>query len=115
MIALSGATRSYLDGAARREIVEIERRRAVYLHGRPRVPLEGRSLILVDDGVATGASVRVALKALRRRRPRALVLAVPVAPTETIDELIGRLVRGSDPRREDVSLLRFASLASTRR
>lgn len=87
VVALSGVTRSYLDRAAKREIVEIERRRAVYLHGRPRVPLEGRTLILVDDGIATGASVRVALKALRRRRPKALVLAVPVGPAEAIDEL----------------------------
>jgi putative phosphoribosyl transferase len=44
-------------------------------------------LILVDDGIATGASVRAALKALRRRKPRALILAVPVAAAETIEEL----------------------------
>jgi putative phosphoribosyl transferase len=69
---------------AKSELVEIERRRQAYLQGRERVPLEGRTLILVDDGIATGASVRVALVALRRRRPRALVLAVPVAPADTI-------------------------------
>ena len=87
VIRLSGITQGYLDRKARRELAEIERRREVYLRDRPRVPLDGRTLILVDDGIATGASARVALRALRRRRPKALILAVPVAPTETLDEL----------------------------
>jgi putative phosphoribosyl transferase len=87
VIASSGISRDYLDRAARRELVEIERRRRAYLRDRPPVPLEGRTLILVDDGIATGASVRAALEALRRRKPRALILAVPVAPAETLEEL----------------------------
>lgn len=87
VIGLSGVGRDYLDRAAMRELAEIERRRRAYLRDRPRVPLEGRTLILVDDGIATGASVRAALKALRRRKPRALILAVPVAAAETIEEL----------------------------
>ena len=60
---------------------------SVYLRGRARVPLEGRTIILVDDGIATGASVRAALKALRRKGPKALILAVPVAPLEAVDAL----------------------------
>jgi putative phosphoribosyl transferase len=91
VIALSGVGRDYLDRAAKRELAEIERRRRAYLRNRPRVPLEGRTLILVDDGIATGASVRAALKALRRRNPRALILAVPVAAAETIEELRGEV------------------------
>jgi putative phosphoribosyl transferase len=87
VIRLSGITQGYLDRKARRELAEIERRREVYLRDRPRVPLDGRTLILVDDGIATGASARVALRALRRRRPKALILAVPVAPAETLDGL----------------------------
>jgi putative phosphoribosyl transferase len=51
------------------------------------VPLEGRTLIVVDDGIATGASMRAALKAIRRRRPKALILAVPVAPAEVVQAL----------------------------
>ena len=51
------------------------------------MPLEGRTLIVVDDGIATGASVRAALKALRRRGPKALILAVPVAPGDTVEAL----------------------------
>jgi putative phosphoribosyl transferase len=84
VIAMSGIGRDYLARATERELEEIERRRKVYLGARPRVPLEGRTLILVDDGIATGASVRAALIALRRRGPRALVLAVPVAPADTL-------------------------------
>ena len=78
---------SYLAAEALRQLAEIERRRRLYLGLRPRVPLEGRDAIVVDDGIATGATVRAALQAVRRARPRSLVLAVPVAPPETLAEL----------------------------
>jgi putative phosphoribosyl transferase len=84
---LAGLDRSYIDQEAKRELAEIERRRQAYLGDRPRVPLQGRTLIVVDDGIATGASMRAALKALRRRGPEALILAVPVAPPETVEAL----------------------------
>jgi putative phosphoribosyl transferase len=84
---LADITQDYIDAAAKRELQEIERRRKAYLQGRARVPLEGRTVILVDDGIATGASIRAALKALRRKAPKVLILAVPVAPSETIEEL----------------------------
>jgi putative phosphoribosyl transferase len=84
VMALAGLTRADIAHLAKRELDEIERRRQAYLQGRERVPLEGRTLILVDDGIATGASVRAALAALRRRHPSALVLAVPVAPADTL-------------------------------
>ena len=77
----------YIDTQVKLELEEIERRRKVYLQGRKRVPLDGRTIILVDDGIATGASIRAAVKALKRKEPRALILAVPVAPAETVDEL----------------------------
>ncbi len=84
---LADITREYIDEQVKLEIEEIERRRKSYLQGRARVPLEGRTVILVDDGIATGASIRAALKALRRKGPKALILAVPVAPPETIEAL----------------------------
>jgi putative phosphoribosyl transferase len=87
VISLATLDRDYIDREAKRELAEIERRRQVYLGERPRVPLEGRTLIVVDDGIATGASVRAALKALSRRGPRALILAVPVAPADTVKAL----------------------------
>ncbi len=69
------------------ELAEIERRREVYLQGRPRVPVEGRDAIVIDDGVATGATTRAAIKGVRQRGPRSLTLAVPVAPPEAVDLL----------------------------
>ncbi|MYZ47995.1 phosphoribosyltransferase family protein [Propylenella binzhouense] len=72
---------------AEAEAREIERRRAAYLAGREPLPVAGRTVIVVDDGIATGTTVRAALVALRRRGPSRLVLAVPVAPAETLAEL----------------------------
>lgn len=70
-----------------RELAEIDRRRQTYLGGRDRVPIKDATVIVVDDGIATGATVRAALKALRRGGPKKLVLAVPVAPPDTIERL----------------------------
>jgi predicted phosphoribosyltransferase len=69
------------------ETAELTRRERAYRGGRPAADLTGKIVILVDDGIATGASVRAALTALRQRRPRALILAVPVAPADTIAAL----------------------------
>lgn len=85
--ALTGASKDFLDAEAAEEIKEIERRRAFYLEGRKQVAVEGCTAIIVDDGIATGASIRAALKAVRHRKPKWLVLAVPVAPADTIAAL----------------------------
>ncbi len=69
------------------ELAEIDRRRELYLGGRDRVPVEGATAIVIDDGIATGATARVALRALRRRAPKKLVLATAVAPPETFERL----------------------------
>ena len=66
---------------------EIERRRAVYLRERAPLPVAGATVVVVDDGIATGTTVRAAMKALRRRQPARLVLAVPVAPADTVAAL----------------------------
>lgn len=87
VMQLAGLTREYIDQRAKEELAEIERRRQVYLSDRPRVPLNGRTLIIVDDGIATGASIRAAIAALKRRNPLKLILAVPVAPADTIEKL----------------------------
>ena len=64
------------------ELAEIERRRQRYLGGRERIEVAGRSAIVIDDGIATGATMRAALRATRLRKPKKLILAVPVAPTD---------------------------------
>ena len=69
------------------ELCEIEKRRQRYLGTRDRVDVAGHTAIVIDDGIATGATMRAALHALRARRPQKLVLAVPVAPTSTLVEL----------------------------
>jgi len=71
------------------QLAEIERRRTLYLGGRPHPKLSGRTVIVVDDGIATGATTRAALRAICMRKPAKLVLAVPVAPTETLKKLRG--------------------------
>lgn len=69
------------------QLTEIERRRKLYLGDRPHPQLSGRTVIVVDDGIATGATTRAALRAIRMRKPSKLVLGVPVAPTETLKKL----------------------------
>lgn len=87
IVAAAGLSRRTLAALIRREIAEIERRRALYLGARPAIAAAGRTAILVDDGVATGASMAAALVAMRRRAPRKLVVAVPVASLEGAQRL----------------------------
>jgi putative phosphoribosyl transferase len=70
-----------------RQLAELERRRWTYCADRPPVEVAGRTAIIVDDGIATGATMRVALRAVRRRNPSHLVLAAPVAAPETLTAL----------------------------
>ncbi|MFG1359505.1 phosphoribosyltransferase [Xanthobacter pseudotagetidis] len=87
IIAAARVTPADFDAACARELKEIERRRARYIGTRRRAPIAGRTVVMVDDGIATGATVRAALKAVRARGPKRLVLATPVAPPETVDAL----------------------------
>lgn len=82
-----GIPESYIEVYAAAELEEIERRRQRHLADRPRVDVAGRAAIVIDDGIVTGATMEAALHATRRARPKRLVLAVPVAPPETIERL----------------------------
>ncbi len=77
----------WLAEGRRRGIAEITRQRERYRAGRARLPVAGRSVILVDDGVATGTSLFAAIAALRREQPGDLTVAVPVAPPEVLARL----------------------------
>lgn len=70
-----------------REAVELKRREELYREGRPAVLISGRTVILVDDGLATGASMAAAVKAVRLQKPRRIVVAVPVGAETTCKEL----------------------------
>lgn len=72
---------------------ELERRRLVYRGMRPPLSIAGKTAIIVDDGAATGTTMKVAIRALKRRSPREIIVAVPVSPKETVAELAGEAVR----------------------
>jgi len=76
-----------LDRAAAQELRELERRQRSYRGDRPEPQVEGRTVILVDDGLATGSTMRAAVQALRQQRPARIVVAVPVAASATCEEL----------------------------
>ena len=81
-----GADRAYLEREVARQLAEIERRRAAYRSGEP-VRLAGRHVVLVDDGIATGGTIRAALQALASAGARSITLAVPVAPASVLSGL----------------------------
>lgn len=83
----AGADERYLQTEQALAVAEIARRREAYLRGRCHAEVRGATVIVVDDGIATGTTMRAALLGLRRRGARQLVLAVPVAPAETLQRL----------------------------
>lgn len=87
VIASCGIQAKEFDEVRGRELAEIDRRRRLYLAGRPHPEVSGRTVIVVDDGIATGATTRAALQAMRERKVGKLVLAVPVAPSDTLARL----------------------------
>ncbi|TCW87600.1 phosphoribosyl transferase [Burkholderia sp. SRS-46] len=100
VIQSMGVSDAQLASVIARETVELQRREALYRGAWPAAPVEGRSVIVVDDGIATGASMRVALLALRERRPARVVAAAPVAPAgvqRKFDDLADAFVAVSHP------------------
>ena len=82
-----GLTRDDIDRATARERPELDRRLATYRGGRPGIPVDGRVAIVVDDGLATGASMEAACRTLAARGAARLVVAVPVASREACERL----------------------------
>jgi len=84
VIRMAGVDEAEFAAIRDKELAEIERRRRLYLGDRAAVDVAGRVAVVIDDGVATGATTRAALRATRMRRPSKLVLAIPVAPTDAL-------------------------------
>ena len=86
-----GISESEIDSVAAKEQKELERRERLYRGRRAAPKVCNRTVILVDDGIATGTTIRVAITALKTQNPSRLVVAVPVAPLSTCEELKGEV------------------------
>lgn len=91
--------KDWLERRVADEIQEARRRRQCYLPGREPLPVEGKLAILVDDGIATGLTMRAAIRDIKARRPKSIVVAIPVIPDDTyellqteVDEVVAILV-----------------------
>jgi predicted phosphoribosyltransferase len=82
-----GLSTDDIEQVTRREQAELKRREQVYREGRPPVQLQDRVVVLVDDGLATGASMIAAVRAVRQQQPKSVVVAVPVASQQSSEEL----------------------------
>jgi predicted phosphoribosyltransferase len=85
-----GIPQHIIDAVAARERQELARRERLYRSGRPPLDVRGRTVILVDDGLATGATMHAAIQALRQQNPARIVVAVPTASPETCEEMRAR-------------------------
>lgn len=82
-----GLTAADIRKLADRELPEIARRRTLYLRGRPPIPLAGKTVLVVDDGLATGATMLAALRVVRAAHASRIIVAVPVGPPDTLSRI----------------------------
>jgi len=87
LLELVRPSRRYLESEEKRQLEEIERRRAMYRPGREPIPLKGQTVVVVDDGIATGGTMKAVLQALSNVGAKRVVLAVPVAPSDSLRNL----------------------------
>lgn len=87
IVSMGGLPKTYIEAEIKAQKEEIARRVAIYRAGADLPRLEGKTVVLVDDGVATGATIKAAIETLKQEKPGKLVVALPVGPPETMDVL----------------------------
>lgn len=85
--SLQGIDEEWLENASNTEKSEAERRRQIYKGGAASISAKGKLAIVVDDGIATGLTIRAAIKAIKKQQPKKLIVAIPVAPHEVVERL----------------------------
>ena len=91
VVTMLGISPLAIDEVARRELRELERREIAYRNHRPPAAIRGRSVIVIDDGIATGSTMRAAIEALRQLHPARLIVATPTVAWSTAEELRGEV------------------------
>ena len=84
-----GISPETIEAVSAREQAELERRERLYRGDRPAPTIKGRTVVIIDDGLATGSTMKAAIQAVRQQDPRRLIVAVPTAPSETCEQLKG--------------------------
>ena len=87
IIKILHITQKYIDSEISSQLKEIERR-LMKFRGTKEYQLEGRTIVLVDDGIATGATMLVVIQWIKKQKPKQLIVAIPVGPKESVDKLI---------------------------
>lgn len=89
IVVHTGADKEYIDKEAGHQLYEIKRRTEIFRKALPKTPLERKTVIIVDDGLATGATMQASLWTARQEKPSKLIAAVPVASSEAIERIAG--------------------------
>ncbi len=82
LIRMLGVSEDYIQKETKRQVAEIKRREEIYLQKKSRVKIEGKTVVIVDDGIATGSTAIAAVRTVRQQNPAKVILAVPVASPE---------------------------------
>ena len=82
-----GISQELIDSVSEREQAELDRRNRLYRGDRPAPAIKDRTVVIVDDGLATGSTMKAAIQAVRQQAPRRLIVAVPTAPAETCEQV----------------------------